>query len=124
MSLKNYETVFIVTPVLSDDQIKDTVNKFRDSVKKLGGDIYHEENWGMKKLAYPIDKKKTGFYQLFEFTMSPEQIAPLEVEFKRDEKIIRFLTVNLDKHAIDFNEKRRQGAFNKKKETKTEEVAS
>ncbi|MEN7551435.1 30S ribosomal protein S6 [Rapidithrix thailandica] len=127
MVKKHYETVFIVTPVLSEQQIKDTVDKFRNLLKELGGDIYHEESWGIKKLAYPINHLKTGFYQLFEYNASPELIAKLELEFKRDEKVIRFLTVALDKYAVEYNEKRRKkGTTVKKdsKETKEQEVAS
>lgn len=119
MALKNYETVFIVNPVLSEQQMKDTVAKFESLVKENGGDLYHTEHWGMKKLAYPIDHKKSGFYHLMEFKAEPTSIKSLEVEFRRDENIIRFLTVHLDKYAVEFNEKRRQGKFNKKSEEVT-----
>jgi small subunit ribosomal protein S6 len=84
----------------------------------------NEENWGLRKLAYPIDHKTTGFYQLFEFSAPGELISKLETEFRRDEKVMRFLTISLDKHALAYNEKRRSGAFKKKKETQKEEVAS
>jgi small subunit ribosomal protein S6 len=105
--LNQYETVFIVTPVLSEPQIKEAVNKFRDIITSNGGDLFHEENWGMKKLAYPIQKKSTGFYHLFEFKANPEFIAKLETDFRRDERIIRFMTVKLDKHMTAYSEKRR-----------------
>ncbi len=114
--MRNYETVFIVDPVLSEQQIKDTVAKFKQLIKDNGGDLYHTEDWGMKKLAYPIQGKKTGYYNLCEFKAEPTIIQKLEVEYRRDENIIRFLTVGLDKHGVEFNEKRRQGFFNKKKE--------
>ncbi|MDN5199965.1 30S ribosomal protein S6 [Fulvivirgaceae bacterium BMA10] len=120
MELKNYETVFILTPVLSDSQMKDAVAKFKKVLVDLGTDIINEENWGLKKLAYPIQHKSTGFYNLFEYKAKPEAIAALETEFKRDEKIMRFLTISLDKHAIEYNEKRRKGEFNKKPEVKEE----
>ena len=120
MALKNYETVFIVNPVLSEQQMKDTVAKFEDLVKSNGGDLYHTENWGMKKLAYQIDNKKSGFYHLMEYKAEPTFIKALETEFRRDEEVIRFLTVHLDKYAVEFNERRRNGKFNKK----TEEAAS
>jgi small subunit ribosomal protein S6 len=118
--MRNYETVFIVDPVLSEQQIKDTVAKFKKLISDNGGEVYHAEEWGMKKLAYPIDNKKTGFYSLVEFKAAGEFIKKLEIEYRRDENIIRFLTLSLDKHAIEFNVKRRQGVYNKKKE----EVAS
>jgi small subunit ribosomal protein S6 len=114
-----YETVFILTPVLSDAQMKDAVAKFKSVLIERGAEMVHEENWGLRKLAYPIDKKSTGFYQLFEYQASPETIAVLETEFRRDEKVLRFLTVACDKHAVDFNRRRRNGEFNKAKKEET-----
>ncbi len=70
--------------------------------------MIHEEDWGMKKLAYPIQKKSTGFFHLFEFKASPEFISRLEIDFRRDERVIRFMTVKLDKHAVEYSEKRRR----------------
>ena len=105
---KRYETVFILTPVLSDDQAKEAAKKFKKTITDLGGKVVNEENWGLKKLAYPIQKKTTGFYHLIEFTGEGEEIInTLEVTYKRDERILRFLTVALDKHAIAYAEKRR-----------------
>lgn len=105
--LTRYETVFILTPVLSEEQAKEAVAKYREYISANGGDIKHEENWGLKKLAYPIQKKTTGFYHLFEFEAPGDLIRTLEIEYKRDERIIRFLTVKLDKHAVTYVEKRR-----------------
>ena len=117
---KNYETVFILTPVLSEAQMKDTVGKFKQVLKDGGAEIVNEENWGLRKLAYPIQHKTTGFYQLFEFRSEPELIAKLETEYRREEAVMRFLTTTLDKHAVVYNERRKKGEFNKKKETKKE----
>ena len=114
MELKNYETVFILTPVLSDTQMKDTVEKFKLLLKDNGAKFVNEENWGLKKLAYPIQHKTTGFYQLFEYQSKPGFINTLEIEFRRDEKVMRFLTTVLDKHALVYNKKRMKGEFNKK----------
>ena len=108
-----YETVFILTPVLSEDQTKETVKKFKDLIKKGRGKVHHEESWGMRKLAYPIQKKSSGFYHLFEFESEPDMIGKLETEYRRDERIIRFLTVLMDKHHISFSERRRQRASDK-----------
>lgn len=105
--VKQYETVFIATPVLSDAQVKETVDKYRDLITQAGGEIVYEESWGLKKLAYPIQKKTTGFYQLIEFKAEGEFIDRLETQFRRDERIIRFLTVLMDKYAIEYAEKRR-----------------
>ncbi len=106
--LNQYETVFICTPVLSEPQVKETVNKFKDIITGNGGEMIHDEDWGMKKLAYPIQKKSTGFYHLFEFRIDPSVIGKLETEFRRDERVIRFLTVKLDKYAAEYSEKRRR----------------
>ena len=123
MNLKNYETVFILTPVLSDAQMKDTVEKFKKVLTDLKAEITNAENWGLKKLAYPIMQKSTGCYNLIEFTAAPEAIDGLESEFRRDEKVMRFLTTVLDKHAVEYNAKRKSGAFNKKKEEPKKEEA-
>ncbi len=117
---KSYETVFILTPVLSEDQMKDTVDKLKNVLTDNGAELINEENWGLKKLAYPIQHKTTGFYNLFEFNAETTAVDALEIACRRDEKVMRFLTVALDKHALEYNEKRRKGAFNKK----TEEAAS
>ncbi|MBT8178111.1 MAG: 30S ribosomal protein S6 [Eudoraea sp.] len=106
--MNHYETVFILNPVLSDTQIEETVKKFEDFLKKQGAKMVVKENWGLKKLAYPIQNKKSGFYHLFEFAAPGEAINPYEQEFKRDERVMRFLTVKLDKHAIAWAEKRRE----------------
>jgi small subunit ribosomal protein S6 len=109
--MKNqYETVFIITPVLSDAQMKETVQKFKDMLKDRGADLVHEEHWGLKKLAYPIQKKSTGFYHLLEYQAEGSILEELEVEMKRDERLMRFLTVRLDKHAVEYNEKKRRKA--------------
>ena len=111
-----YEVVFIMTPVLSEEQMMDTVTKFKKILTDNGTEIVHENNWGLRKLAYPIQKKNTGFYYLIEYKAPGELINKLEVEFKRDERIMRFLTVALDKHAIAYNEKKRRNAALKKEE--------
>ncbi len=113
--MKNYETVFILTPVLSDDQMKDAVKKYAKLLKGAGANVVNEEAWGLKKLAYQIQHKSTGFYNLLEYEAEPTVIDKLETEFRRDESVIRFLTVSLDKHALKYNERRRKGEFNKKK---------
>jgi len=113
--MKNYETVFILNPVLSDDQMKDTVEKFVKVLKKGKADVINVEQWGLRKLAYPIQHKSTGFYNLLEFSASPEMVNTLETEFRRDESVMRFLTTVLDKHAVVYNTRRRKGEFNKNK---------
>ena len=108
--VKQYETVFILTPVLSDEQMKEAVKKFEDILTNNGAEIVFEDFWGMRKLAYPIQKKSSGFYQLIEFKAEGNVIETVETELKRDERVLRFLTVKLDKHAVAYNEKKRRKA--------------
>jgi small subunit ribosomal protein S6 len=105
--MNHYETVFILNPVLSEDQIKETVQKYEDFLVSNGAKMVSKEDWGLKKLAYPIQNKKSGFYHLFEYTVPGEVIDALEVEFRRDERFMRYLTVALDKHAVSWAERRR-----------------
>ena len=105
--IKQYETVFIATPVLSDSQMKEAVAKYTDLIKANGGEVVYEEDWGLKQLAYPIQHKTSGFYYLIEFKADPQFVATLETQYHRDERIIRFLTVAMDKHAVAYAERRR-----------------
>ena len=105
--IKQYETVFIATPVLSEAQMKEAVAKYTSYLKERGAEIVYEEDWGLKPLAYPIQKKTTGFYYLIEFKAEPSLIARLETQYRRDERIMRFLTFAMDKHAVAYAERRR-----------------
>ena len=116
--MNHYETVFILNPVLSEDQAKDTVEKFVKVLNGTKANIINVEKWGLKKLAYPIQHKSTGFYNLIEFEAEGNAVAVLETEFRRDESVMRFLTTALDKFAVEYNARRRKGEFNKNKEKK------
>ena len=105
--MNQYETVFILTPVLSDEQMKEAVEKFKKILADGGAEIMNEELWGLKKLAYPIQKKSTGFYVLVEFKADPTLIEKLEVNYRRDERVLRYLTVKMEKYAAQYAEKRR-----------------
>ncbi len=119
--MNRYETVFIMTPVLSEEQAAETVDKFKKFLKGKGAKIKHEDNWGLRKLAYPIQKKTTGFYYLLEFEATGDVIGPFETEFRRDERVLRFLTTNMDKHHVAYAESRRaKGKEKKAVETKAE----
>ncbi len=107
--LNHYEVVFILTPVLSDEQMKETAAKFKSVLVNEGSKIVNEELWGMRKLAYSIDKKSSGFYCLFEFEAEPTMVEKLELQFRRDEKVLRFLTTKLDKYAVEYAVKRKNG---------------
>ena len=105
--MKNYETVFILNPALSEEQVQKTVDKYEKSLKSNGAKIINKEVWGLKKLAYTIENKNSGFYNLLEYTAPAGIVSSLELEFTRDETVMRYLTVTLDKHAIAWAEKRR-----------------
>ena len=106
--IKQYETVFIATPVLSDTQMKEAVAKYTQLIKDNGGEVVYEEDWGLKQLAYPIQHKTSGFYYLIEFKADPQFVDTLETQYHRDERILRYLTVALDKNAVAYAEHRRQ----------------
>jgi small subunit ribosomal protein S6 len=105
--MNHYETVFILNPVLSEVQVKETVSKFEEFLTSRGAEMISKEDWGLKKMAYEIQNKKSGFYHLFEFKVAPEVLLAFETEFRRDERVMRFLTVSMDKHAISWAERRR-----------------
>ncbi|MDV7187502.1 30S ribosomal protein S6 [Lutibacter sp. TH_r2] len=113
--MNHYETVFILNPVLSDVQVKETVKKFEDYLVSKGAEMISKEDWGLKKLAYTIQNKKSGFYHLFEFKLEGAEVAPFELEFRRDDSVMRYLTVSLDKHAAAWAEKRRDRVKSSKK---------
>lgn len=96
--------------------MKEAVDKFKGVITSNGGEIVHEENWGLKKLAYPIQKKSTGFYYLIEFKAPGDLIDKLEVQYRRDERVIRFLTFRMDKHSIEYAQKKRSKVEQQKKE--------
>ncbi|MBD5268559.1 MAG: 30S ribosomal protein S6 [Bacteroides sp.] len=121
--MNRYETVFILTPVLSDEQMKEAVGKFKSFLEENGAKIVNEEEWGLRKLAYPIQKKSTGFYCLLEFEAEPTIVKKLETAFRRDERVIRHLTFRLDKYAAEYAEKRRNLRANKASEKPAEAAA-
>ena len=121
--VNQYETVFIATPVLSEAQMKEAVAKYTQLIRDNGGEIVYEEDWGLRQLAYPIQHKTTGFYYLIEFNADTQFVATLETQYHRDERIIRFLTVALDKDAAAYAEKRRNNKAAKAAAPAAEEEA-
>jgi small subunit ribosomal protein S6 len=119
--LNDYESVIIFTPVLSDEQLKDALAKYRNMIIENGGEMVHEENWGLTKLAYPINKKTTGFYHIYEYKANNSFVSKFELAFRRDERIMRFLSTSLDKHAVIYNQRKRNGEFNQSKKDKQQE---
>ena len=114
--MNNYETVFIVTPVLSDAQVQEVADKFQGVITENGGQIVNRESWGLRKLAYPIQKKTTGFYFRMEFTAQGSLSNTVETQYRSDERVIRFLTLQQDKFAVEYSEKRRAKLSNKQEE--------
>ena len=121
--MNNYETVFILTPVLSDAQMKEAVEKFKTLLTDKGAEIINEENWGIRKLAYPIDKKSTGFYNMLEFSVDHSVLPIIKKKIRRDERVLRFLTTKHDKFSFEYSEKRRRNRSSKKDAASTTETA-
>ncbi|MBX7109152.1 MAG: 30S ribosomal protein S6 [Chitinophagales bacterium] len=116
----HYETVVILSPLLSEEDVKREIARITKTVTDAGATIVEERNWGLRQLAYPIQAKSNGIYYIMEFEGPSTLVSRLEVEYKRDENIIRFLTVKLDKYGIDYNDRRRKGLVGKKKDSKDE----
>lgn len=108
-----YETIIIITPVISDNQIIDISNEFISYLKENNAKIRNQEYWGLKKLAYPIQKKQSGWYCLFEYSSIPSLIVDLDLKLRRDDRIIRFLTVKFNKYALAYSERRIKKIENK-----------
>ena len=113
--LTQYETVFILTPVLSEDDAKKSISNYVDLLKAQGAEIVHEEHWGLKNLRYQIAKKTTGIYHVVEYRGTGKAVDTLEVAFRRDENVLRYLTVRLDKYAVKYNDDKRAGLVGRNK---------
>jgi len=118
----HYETVIIFSPLLSDDDVKREVSKYTKMVTDAGCTIMEERLWGLRQLAYPIAGKSNGVYYITEYSGEGTIVQKLEIEFKRDENVMRWLTISLDKYGIEYNDKRRKGLVGKKKEEKEKTV--
>jgi small subunit ribosomal protein S6 len=125
--MKQYECTFIIEPVLSGDEIKQTANMYIEHLQSKQCEIVHIEDWGIRQLAYPMNKRTSGAYFTVEFkSENGELISELELAFRRDERILRYLTISLDKHGVKYNQDKRAGLIGKKKErseANKEEVA-
>ena len=124
--MRNYEVTFIVDPTLSNDEIKSTARKYVDMIKKEGK-IVHINELGSRQLAYPIKRRNTGIYYCIEFEVENGAIIdPMELAMRRDEALLRFLSVKLDKYGVKYNEDKRAGKIGKvvKKKKKVEEDTS
>ncbi|GIV34780.1 MAG: 30S ribosomal protein S6 [Chitinophagales bacterium] len=115
MKSAQYETTLILTPEKSDSEVSKLIKGYVKFLKSHQAKIIHEESWGLRNLAYPIRKKTTGYYYIVEYVAPTELIKDLELNLKRDEAVLRFLTVKLDKYAIDYNERKRKGLIGREK---------
>lgn len=120
--MNHYELMVIFTPILSDDDTKKSIENYGKMVTDAGGEMVHQETWGLRQLAYPIDKKTTGIYHLYEFKAPGETIEKMEIQFKRDDNIMRWLFTKLDKYGVEYNERRRNKLAQKKTEDANTEV--
>lgn len=116
--MTRYESTIIITPVLSDEEVKNKLKFFRDFLEKNGATNVQDEHWGLKKMAYAIEKKSSGVYHIFDFEAPGDVIEKLEIQYKRDESILRFLTIKLDKYGVDYATNRKAGKVGKSKTKK------
>lgn len=122
--MNQYEVTFVVDPVLSGDEIKSTAQTYVDLITTQGGEIVFTDEMGLRQLAYPIRKRTTGVYYCIEYKVpNGEMISKMELAFRRDERIMRFLTVRLDKFGVKYNEDKRNGLIGKKKSGKKDKDA-
>lgn len=121
--MKNYEVTFIVDPVLSGDEIKQAAQTYQDMLKKEQCKIVHVERMGLRQLAYPINRRSSGVYFCIEFEAQSGNFIPkMDLSFRRDERIMRFLTVKLDRYGVKYNDDKRNGLIGKKREVEEEVV--
>ncbi len=106
-NLQSYELMVIFTPVLAEDDFKAAQKKFSDLIKEHGGVVTHANPWGLRSLAYPIQKKTTGLYVVLEFDAPTELISKVELQLNRDENVMRHMVNKLDKHAVAYNLRKR-----------------
>lgn len=118
-----YETSIIITPVLNDEAVKKLLTKYKEMIEAAGGKIIAEDHWGLKPMAYPIQKKTTGIYNIMEWAGPTDTVAKLEGQFKIDENLLRFMTIRLDKYSIDYNDRKRKGLIGRKKKDKETQEA-
>lgn len=122
--MRHYETTFILDPVLKNEEISDTVTGFESFLKEAGAEIVHVEKWGLRQLAYPINKRSSGLYFTIEFSVPTGAIIErLEINYRRNERVMRFLTIALDKYGVKYNSDKRAGLIGKKK-TETAEAGA
>ena len=115
--MSNYELMVIFTPVLSEEDFKAAQKKYEALVKDNGGQLVHSNSWGLKSLAYPIQKKTTGLYWVMEYTAKSDFNEKLKIQMLRDESVLRQLCTKLDKYAVEYNARKRSGV-----KTSTEKV--
>jgi len=107
--MNSYELMVIFTPVLSEEDYKATQKKFTELVAANGGTVVNSNPWGLKSLAYPIQKKTTGLYWVMEYTAPSDFNEKLKIQLLRDESVLRHLCTKLDKYAVEYNAKKRSG---------------
>ena len=121
--MRHYELTFIIDPVLSNDETQSVRQAYEDQLKKLGCQIVYVEEIGLKQLAYPLNKRNSGIYYTIEFQAeNGEAIAPIELSLRRDERIMRFLSIALDKFGVKYNEDKRNGLIKKTQRMKRKQT--
>lgn len=124
LKMRHYEVTFIVDPVLSGDEVKATAEHILEEIKQFGGTIVAVDEMGLRQLAYPINKRSSGVYYCYEFSCTDASwLAKFELNLKRNENLLRFLIVKLDKYGVKYNDDKRNGRIGKKR-TEQQETAA
>ena len=118
--MNNYELMVIFTPVLSEEEFKAAQKKYTDLATQAGGEIVHSNPWGLKSLAYPVQKKTTGIYWVVEFTAPSSFNETLKIQLLRDEQVLRHMVTRLDKYAVAYNARKKSGINYKNEKVEAE----
>lgn len=110
MRARNYESVVLINAALEDEQIEATISRILEVITTNGGEIIEADKWGRKRLAYPIKKAKSGYYLVLRFKAPTELISTLERNYRLDENIIRYITIALDKNALEAIAKQKESS--------------
>ncbi|MBN9350741.1 MAG: 30S ribosomal protein S6 [Chitinophagaceae bacterium] len=122
--MKNYELMVIFTPVLSEDEFNQAQKKYSTFLTDNGGEVVHQNAWGLRSLAYPIHKKTTGLYWVLEYKAPTDFNDKLKTQLLRDESVIRHMYTALDKYAVEYNARKAKGVSSADSKDKKEEVAN
>ena len=117
-----YESTVLINATLDDQQIELILSRIKDFITNNGGQIRDIENWGRKRLAYPVAKNKIGYYVIYRFDAPGDIVAKLERTYSLDEQILRYITLSLNNDALEQLDKNKTLSSTLKEEVIAETV--